>query len=336
MEDNPKILKILSIDGGGIKGLYSAKILDIFEKHYKVKVSDCFDLICGTSTGGLIALALSIEKNAEEIVNIYKDKANIIFPKNPLINLKQLFCKGKYSNDGLNEVLNEIFDNNRLEDAKTSLCIPTVDLNNCKPWVFKTNHNRCYTRDPQSLMREVALATTAAPTYFPIAKLSNFSNDFVDGGLWANNPSLVGITEALKCFVGKNGGYDSFNILSIASIEENVAKPVSKGKNSSYFSWGIGAGLISTILQIQSKSHHHFSEILCDSLPLNPSPKYIRIPSPSLSAMQAKIIKMDSNRKEVLATLESLGSDKGYEFCDNSNFNLSVFFKCKKEEACVS
>ena len=84
MDDN-KIFKILSIDGGGIKGLYSARILDKFEKKFNCKTSDYFDMICGTSTGGLIALAITSLISAENICNFYEQKGELIFPKHKVI-----------------------------------------------------------------------------------------------------------------------------------------------------------------------------------------------------------------------------------------------------------
>src|SRR5690554_6549878 len=106
--EEKKTFKILSIDGGGIKGLYSAKILQKFEEKFNCRTSDHFDMICGTSTGGLIALALTSKLSAEDICKFYEDKGEIIFPKNKIIRipclfeidigfLKQALFSGKYS-----------------------------------------------------------------------------------------------------------------------------------------------------------------------------------------------------------------------------------------------
>src|SRR6056297_3103804 len=102
---------ILSVDGGGIKGLYPARILQLIEEQYDIKVADQFDMICGTSTGGLISLALSIKKPASEIVSLYQNKGSVISPepKNKIQKriqkLRQLTFGGKYKNNEFKKIL---------------------------------------------------------------------------------------------------------------------------------------------------------------------------------------------------------------------------------------
>lgn len=170
--DKGKTFKILSIDGGGIKGLYSARILDKFEKKFNCKTSDYFDMICGTSTGGLIALALTSKISAEEICEFYEKKGEIIFPKQRVIKTpfgkldigfwKQAFLKGKYSNKGLKDSLNEIFGNKKIGEANNLLCIPSYSVTEAKPKVFKFNHTEGdFSRDNEASMIDIALATSA-------------------------------------------------------------------------------------------------------------------------------------------------------------------------------
>lgn len=322
-----KTFKILSIDGGGIKGLYSLAILNVLEKHFEVKLHECFDLICGTSTGGLIALALSIGMSAEDLANIYKEKASIIFAppqnvvKNKTLNkmlgmLKQGII-GKYGNEGLKEVLNDIFHDLKMQDAKTNLCIPTTNLTASEPVVFKKGHCKGHTRDPQIPMKEVALATTAAPTYFEIAKIDSLAHDFIDGGLWANDPTLIGLIEAVKIFVGADKPYKNIEILSIASVSANLGKMIKNNGKNSYLSWGNGKDLIEIIMQLQTKSTQHYINHLGEGLPYEVT--NTRIPEPKLSPKQAKELEIDSIEANQLKTLESLGSDMGYKWVKEEN-----------------
>src|SRR5690606_5013877 len=229
--DDEKIFKILSIDGGGIKGLYSARILDKFEKKFKCKTSDHFDMICGTSTGGLIALALTNLITAEDICKFYEEKGEIIFPssrefKIPFLGkisrrgIKQILWKGKFQNESLKISLDEIFGDNIIGDANNLLCIPSYSVTEAKPKVFKFDHKEGdLSRDNNAKMVDIALATSAAPTYFPMAELPYYNNEqFIDGGVWANNPTLVGLLEALNCFVGKDKKYKKIKILSLSSL----------------------------------------------------------------------------------------------------------------------
>lgn len=315
-----KTFRILSIDGGGIKGLYSLSVLNVFEKHFNIKIHDCFDMICGTSTGGLIALALSIGKSTDELIAIYKENASIIFPhaKNfaKIRGLIKQVCKGKYENTGLCEVLDRLFEDKKMKDAKTNLCIPTTNLTGAVPVVFKKGHCPEHTRDPEISMKDVALATTAAPTFLPIAKIDALAHDFIDGGLWANDPSLIGLIEAINIFVGSNKKYKNAELLSVASVSANLGKVIQKNCNNSYLSWGKGKDLIDLIMQLQTKANQNYVKHLCEGLPYL---KYTRIPEPDLSIEQAKNIELDSINENELKTLESLGNEMGYKWVKEGN-----------------
>jgi hypothetical protein len=131
---HPKgLFKIRSIDGGGKKGLYSAKIIDEIEKEYNSSICDHFDLICGTSTGGLIVLALSLRIPASEIVGFYNNHSSKIFPSRCSLEgwtriFNQLFIKSKYGNQALASALKSLFRERKLNESKTLLCIPANPL----------------------------------------------------------------------------------------------------------------------------------------------------------------------------------------------------------------
>ncbi len=200
-------MKILSIDGGGIKGLYSAAFLAGLESRYETKICNCFDLIAGTSTGGILALALAAQIPASNIVQFYKDWGPKIFPsKFKSIRFLKSFIISKYKTTILEEALKDVFKEIKMgsifkKENSVALCIPCINAITGKPWVFKTAHDPHLLRDSDYYLWEVALATVSAPVYFPLAKIripnSTASILFVDGGLWANNPTLVALTEAL-------------------------------------------------------------------------------------------------------------------------------------------
>lgn len=301
MEKGQKTFKILSIDGGGIKGLYSARILDKFEKEFNCKTSDHFDMICGTSTGGLIALALTSKISAEKICKFYEEKGEIIFPKQKVIKtpfgrvdigfLKQVFLKGKYSNKGLIDSLNEIFGNKKIGEANNLLCIPSYSVTEAKPKVFKFNHKEGQlSRDNEASMIDIALATSAAPTYFPMAELPFFNcEQFIDGGVWANNPSLVGLLEALNYFVGKEKEYTDIKILSLSSLNTTKGNAIGRRNERSFRNWG--ADLFETSMNGQAFFTNFFlakikeiSGIYID---------YTRIPSANVAKSQEHLIQLD-------------------------------------------
>ena len=159
--------KILSIDGGGIRGIYSANVLAQFEKTFDCKLVDYFDLICGTSTGGLIALALSLGIPASDIADFYRKKGALIFPKLGLIKglYRQVVRGGKFDNSELKKALSEIYEDKIIADSKCLLCIPSFSLTDAKPWIFRYDHSDGdLSRDNQTSYVDVALATSAART----------------------------------------------------------------------------------------------------------------------------------------------------------------------------
>ena len=244
-----KTFRILCIDGGGIKGLYSAQVLSSFEDHFKVLVSDCFDMICGTSTGGIIAMGASLKIPMHEIVDFYdrrgpeifrqyyKDRYNLKFSiGDKLLGLKQALLSSKYDGTHLRKALYDVFGTKVLDDAFNLLCIPSYDITSAQTRVFK---NGPWGSDGHLSFVDVALATSAAPTYFPIMKIGG--KEYIDGGLWANNPTVVALTEFLRNYlkpfhVRKKEDWDSVEILSVSSCEKFMGQ-VSKRKDRSFFRW---------------------------------------------------------------------------------------------------
>ena len=212
--------KILSIDGGGIRGIIPAKILYHLEEEaiYRygtdARLCDFFDLVCGTSTGGIIAIGIALGMTAKDILKLYQENAKRIFPHK---SLWQAFIKNEpfYRKEALEKLLAENFNSfdyrtndARIYHCKTRLCIPTYDLDKGEQHVFKTDHLPNYLRDCHIPVVNAALATAAAPVYFSPHSF-NFKdlnsvnrNDYinnVDGGVLANNPTLLGLTEAVYC-----------------------------------------------------------------------------------------------------------------------------------------
>jgi len=182
--------KILAIDGGGIKGVYAASLLSEIEKLCKGKICDYFDLMAGTSTGAIIAAALSLEVPAQEILKLYLSKGTKIFPKR-----KWKMCRGKYNTEPLKEELEKIFTDKRMRDCKTRLLIPSYNLSTDAVQVFKTPHARDLYFDKERRISDILLATTAAPMYFSPYKMRG--GTYMDGGVGANNPSLIAYIEGI-------------------------------------------------------------------------------------------------------------------------------------------
>ncbi len=224
--------KILSIDGGGIRGVFPAMFLAKLEARLaeknkdKAQIFQHFNLICGTSTGGIIAIALALGIPAHDIYKMYVDNASKIFGCK-----KGFFGQVQYAaherdalekivRDKFKEVFNSSGEDPRLKDCKTAVCIPIYDLLLGKPSVLKSNYHPKFTRDYHIPAYQAAMATSAAPTFFdPYSAtytdlngiVTSFANK-VDGGVMANNPTLLGIIEAQVAF------YQSLQNLRVLSL----------------------------------------------------------------------------------------------------------------------
>ena len=193
--------RILSIDGGGIRGIFPAVVLAQMERRYLDggSVAGYFDLITGTSTGGIIALGLGAGIPAAKILQFYIEDGRDIFPPRRAL-AKKLWKARKlvthmYDHQKLKEHLQRQLGSRTMADSSSRLCIPSCDGTHGDIWVFKTPHHPDYQMDGARQMVDVAMATAAAPTYFRPIEDGGFR--LVDGGLWANNPVMVGVVEAL-------------------------------------------------------------------------------------------------------------------------------------------
>ena len=196
--------RILSIDGGGIRGIFPAAFLAGLEERYLdgASVSSYFDLITGTSTGGIIAIGLGAGLTASELNRLYVERGGEIFPPpgavGKRVRVVSRFFKHRYDREALLGILSESLGHRTLAESRARLCIPSCDGKHGDLYVFKTPHHPDYRLDGREEMVKVAAATSAAPTYYKPLDSGGFT--FLDGGVWANNPVMLGLTEALSAF----------------------------------------------------------------------------------------------------------------------------------------
>lgn len=201
--------RILSIDGGGIRGIYPATFLAGLEKRYLKgnSIAHYFDLIAGTSTGGIIALGLAAGLKAAYLRDLYIDRGCEIFPpiqggvvgavEYRLKNACQYF-RFRYDRKALMRILDDTLGNRKFGEAQVRLCIPSFEGRYGEVYIFKTPHHPDFRKDAKERMTKVAAATAAAPTFFK--PLQDRGYTFVDGGVWANNPVMIALVDVLSCF----------------------------------------------------------------------------------------------------------------------------------------
>ncbi len=212
--------KILSLHGGGVRGAYAAACLAEFERLVGHPLAEYFDLIAGTSTGGIVGAALAIGVPAEDVVQMYLQHIPAVFTPAPRRRIRgwlgliapvirwvlrrhmgtevDYLLRPKYSPEVLKRALDAVFGRHTIGDATNSrLVIPAIELGVGRTYVFKTSHLPERIQDRDLRLVDVLLAATAAPTYFPHVELRPGSA-FCDGGMWANHPGLVAYAEAMK------------------------------------------------------------------------------------------------------------------------------------------
>ena len=241
------IRRILTIDGGGIKGVFPASFLASLEDRLGESISSYFDLIAGTSTGGIIAIGLGLGMTSHEILRLYCENAGRIFPRSRGLGVRRVF-RAKYAKTALRHVLTEVLGDRLLGESLIRLVIPSLNLATEKVHVYKTPHAIDLINDYKVPAVEVALATVAAPSYFPI-HLSPEGVPFIDGGVWARNPVGVAVIEAIGIL---GWARDSIRVLSLGctSTRLNVEWQKRTSLGSSYW----GARLADVFLTAQCSS----------------------------------------------------------------------------------
>lgn len=227
--DSPcKRFQILALDGGGAKALFTAQVLARLERDLGVSIKNSFDLIAGTSAGGIIALALGAGLTPAQIVEHYEELVRTVFPaarRRPWRRLRQLTAP-IYEGDALMAALMKVLGSRLLGDSTKRLVIPAWDVQRGAVHIFKTPHNERLVRDWRIPMVEVAMATSAAPLYFPAARVDG--HRLIDGGIWANNPSAVAIAEAVSML---GVPLASIKVLNVGTIDQltNHSKRLDRG-----------------------------------------------------------------------------------------------------------
>jgi patatin-like phospholipase/acyl hydrolase len=186
--------QILSLDGGGLRGIFSAAVLAALEEDHGTAVTDHFDLIAGTSTGGIIALALGLGVRPAEILDFYLRLGPGVFRDRAGLRALRRLVRAKYAARPLEAALRGVFGRRTLGESRKRLVIASYNLGADDVYLFRTAHHPRLVRDWRESAVDVAMATAAAPTYLPGFPLSG--TRLVDGGIWANNPAMIAVVEA--------------------------------------------------------------------------------------------------------------------------------------------
>lgn len=248
------MVKILSIDGGGIRGVIPATVLTAIEERTGKGIAELFDLIAGTSTGGILALGLTLDDghrrpkhSAEALRQLYLARGAEIFP--PLRPAWARTTRGvfdeRYPEGPLRDILREYMGDARLKDALKRVLVTAYEIELRQPFFFRSARAA---DDPayDFPVWEAARATSAAPTYFEAARIRapddpNDSYALVDGGVFANNPSMCAINDLRQGHhteAAKPTELEDMYMVSLGTGELNGRIPWDEARDFGFFGWG--------------------------------------------------------------------------------------------------
>lgn len=329
---NEKPIRVLTLDGGGMRGLYTAVVLHTMMKRFAdssdasdLDIGKAFDLIVGTSTGGILACALAAGVPTGRIIELYSKYGSKIF-SNPIPKKKRSLAfwiprnclRSANRNEVLNQQLNAIFKDETVkgvyERRGIALCIPAVNMATHAAWVFKTSHNPGKHRDDKYLLSDVCLATSAAPIYLPLVSIQNpdvptATTTFADGGLWANNPIMIGLVEAL----GMSEASRPIEVLSIGTCAPPAGKVTTGTElNVGLLGWQAGVKPLELSIDAQATGYSFMAGFLAKELTkLGRKCTILRIPPTSPSAEHMEFMGLDRACEKSVQVLSQLGSHDG-------------------------
>lgn len=250
-------MKILTLDGGGIRGIIPCAVLAEIERRLDRPIADLFDLVAGTSTGGIIACGLSIPHaeqpgrpkfRATDLSELYEKNGAQIFKKQGGVfsGMNALFEEA-FTHEGLEGLLKEYFGDTELRETLTDLLVTSYDIERRKPFYFLSRLAKTNPAEENFRLRDVARSTSAAPTYFepnPLPWTQESILALVDGGVFANNPSMLAYAEAVELLRQHKQVSVTGPPVEVASDEfEAFVAPVSSEK-SDVFMLSIGTGRV--------------------------------------------------------------------------------------------
>lgn len=259
-----KPFRILSIDGGGIRGVYPAHILRCIEERLKINLFETFDMIAGTSTGAIIAAGIASGLNAEILESLYVADGEKIFRKNDFFwfakkirSLLSGMFVSAFDNNHLKAVLEKIFGNRCLGEIKKPLILPSTDVGLGCVHVFKSNYSNDFTRDNKVMLRDAVLASCSAPTFFDPHNVGNYF--LADGGLWANNPAFVAVIDAQRRL---SINREDIKILTVGTGHSKIAYGTDPKRHWGFLSGWRRKEFVNFILSLQSQCAMNYLSLL--------------------------------------------------------------------------
>lgn len=324
--------RVLCVDGGGMRGIYSAAYLETLVQRYMsirqagpLDLGKGFALICGTSTGAILACALAWGVGLDRVVDLYRKKGPEIFPEKVPDTLPGLIGQwfrrrglnrrgAKALEDALDAELDGVTVRRLWNERGIGLAVPAVEMGRHRAWVFKTPHlPNSRDRDGGYTLTQVCLASTAAPVFRSMAWLPNFDTTgahvFVDGGLWANSPVLVGLIDALE--LTTKG--DAIEIFCLGTCPP-PSGDIFAGQDDThrgYKEWRLGADAASVGISAQQYAYDNMALML--GRHVERSVRIIRFPRGEVQASLLDHLALDETRGVSMDALVAQAQTDAYQ-----------------------
>jgi patatin-like phospholipase/acyl hydrolase len=271
------VFKILALDGGGLRSVFQARLIERIESAIGGKLSA--DLWAGTSGGAIVASSLQV-LSASDTIKFFQTEGPKIFTDDGFLDdVRDLWdLKGaRYETKRLRKVLEKTFGGMTLGEVKAKILITSFALQSAEGWEPVVFHNFTGPKgSPSMTITDAVCASSAAPTYFPVYPING--NKYADGGLWGNNPSMSAVSAACDKMVGRQR-IDKVSVLSIGTGKNPMTLKGAKNDLGA-LDW-LSKGLIDILLDGNIEASHYYSRSLL-------GPQYLRV-QPSL----ANEIKLD-------------------------------------------
>ena len=337
-----KPYRVLSLDGGGMRGIYTAAFLDRLTDQFSrirgeaaLDLGRGFDLITGTSTGAIVGCALAIGRPMSEIISLYREHGPKIFPHRIAGRASAIYRATKGSryvqagDKALRKALEAVLGRTTMLDVyhkrQISLSIPAVLMSEHRAWVFKKTPGSGV-RDDNYPLVDVCMATTAAPIYRSLAAIDDPNNAhgprqvFADGGLWANNPIMVGLIDALTIATPDR----PIEIFSLGTCPRPEGDHFNAGsEHRSMLDWSLGADVTPLSISAQEFAFDHMARLLANAISKCGRPiRRVRFPNKLVPASMMPYLALDDTRQEAMDRLMAQAhtdADLTKSVCDDSN-----------------